>query len=162
MPSITPCLWFDMVAQEAAEFYCSIFPNSRIIDVQRAPMDNPSQSEGQVLSVEYELDGTRFTGLNGGDQFSFTEAVSYQIDCADQAEVDHYWNALTDGGEESECGWLKDRYGLSWQVVPRRLVELLEHPDADVARRAGQAMLEMKKIDVAELEKAAFGAAGDR
>lgn len=157
MPSITPCLWFDKTALEAAEFYCSIFPNSRILEIQRSPMDNPSQKAGEILTVEFELDGHRITGLNGGPDFAFSEAVSLQIDCADQAEVDHYWDALTAGGEESVCGWLKDRYGLSWQVVPRRLGELLAHPDADVARRAGEAMLEMRRLDVAAIERAAFG-----
>ena len=120
-------------------------------------MDNPSQKAGEILTVEFELDGHRITGLNGGPDFAFSEAVSLQIDCADQAEVDHYWDALTAGGEESVCGWLKDRYGLSWQVVPRRLGELLAHPDADVARRAGEAMLEMRRLDVAAIERAAFG-----
>lgn len=157
MPSITPCLWFDRTALEAAEFYCSIFPNSRILEILRSPMDNPSQKAGEILTVEFELDGHRITGLNGGPDFAFSEAVSLQIDCSDQAEVDHYWDALTEGGEESVCGWLKDRYGLSWQVVPRRLGELLAHPDADVARRAGEAMLEMRRLDVAAIERAAFG-----
>lgn len=157
MPSITPCLWFDKTALEAAEFYCSIFPNSRILEILRSPMDNPSQKAGEILTVEFELDGHRIAGLNGGPDFAFSEAVSLQIDCADQAEVDHYWDALTEGGEESVCGWLKDRYGLSWQVVPRRLGELLAHPDADVARRAGEAMLEMRRLDVAAIERAAFG-----
>lgn len=157
MPHITPHLWVDGTAEEAAQFYCSIFPNSRILSVNRAPMDNPSQPAGAVLYVEFELDGTRFTALNGGPLFRFNEAVSFQIDCADQAEVDHYWDRLTEGGEESQCGWLKDRYGLSWQVVPQRLGELLSNPDRDAARRAGKAMLGMKKLDITALEQAASG-----
>ncbi|MEZ7897762.1 MAG: VOC family protein [Flaviflexus sp.] len=155
MPSTIPCLWFDKDAEEAAEFYCSTFPNSKILRVDRSPIDNPSVGEGAVLTVEFELDGTRYTALNGGPYFQFSEAISFQIDCADQKEVDYYWNALTAGGEESQCGWLKDRYGLSWQVVPRRLVELINHSDPEVARRVGEVMLTMRKIDVDELQKAA-------
>lgn len=156
MPSIVPCLWFDMTAEEAADFYCSIFPNSRIISQQISPMDNPSQQAGNVLTVEFELDGNRYTALNGGPHFQFNEAISFQIDCTTQDEVNHYWNSLTDGGEESECGWLKDRYGVSWQVVPRRLIELMSHPDPEVAKRTGEAMLTMKKLSIPDLERAAF------
>lgn len=155
MPSTIPCLWFDKDAEEAAEFYCSTFPNSKILRVDSSPIDNASVGEGAVLTVEFELDGTRYTALNGGPYFQFSEAISFQIDCADQKEVDYYWEALTAGGEESQCGWLKDRYGLSWQVVPRRLVELLNHSDPEVARRVGEVMLTMRKIDVDELERAA-------
>lgn len=155
MPAITPCLWFDTDGEEAASFYVSLFPNSRITDVSRYGESGPRPA-GAALTVAFELDGRPFTALNGGPQFSFTEAVSLQIDCADQAEVDRYWTALTaDGGEESVCGWLKDKYGLSWQVVPRRLGELLADPDLGRAGRAMEAMLKMKKIVVAELEAAA-------
>lgn len=122
-------------------------------------MDNPSQQAGNVLTVEFELDGNRYTALNGGPHFQFNEAISFQIDCTTQDEVDHYWNSLTDGGEESECGWLKDRYGVSWQVVPRRLIELMSHPDPEVAKRTGEAMLTMKKLSIPDLERAAFNTA---
>lgn len=158
MPSITPNLWFDSDALEAAELYVSIFPRSRIVDVTHYGPDAP-RPEGTVLTVEFELDGTRFVGINGGPDFTFDEAVSFEISCVDQAEVDHYWDALTaDGGSESRCGWLKDRFGLSWQVVPRRLVELIQDPDPARARRALQAMYGMRRLDVAELERAADGA----
>jgi len=156
MPKITPCLWFDTQAEEAANFYTSIFKNSRIRDITRYGEAGPRPA-GTVLTVEFELDGQRITGLNGGPEFTFDEAVSFQIDCADQAEVDYFWERLTDGGEESMCGWLKDRFGLSWQVVPRRLTELLEDPDTARAQRAMTAMLQMRKIDVSELERAADG-----
>lgn len=159
---ITPCLWFDGKAEEAATFYTSLFPDSRIDSVQRSPADNPSTAKGEVLVVEFTLAGRPFTGLNGGPLFPFTEAVSFQIDCADQAEVDRYWTALTtDGGSESQCGWCKDRFGLSWQVVPRRMLELLASPDRGAAERAMQAMMGMKKMDVAALEAAAKGPAAD-
>ena len=155
MDKIAPCLWFDGKAQEAAEFYTSLFPDSRIDNVDRAPGDNPSTEEGAVLTVGFTLAGRSFIGLNGGPDFTFSEAISLSIDCDDQAEVDRYWNALiADGGEESQCGWLKDRYGLSWQVVPRQLIEMLGSADRDAARRAMEAMLQMQKIDVARLQKA--------
>lgn len=160
MPSITPCLWFNMNAEEAATFYCTIFPNSSILGREQAGSDTPSQPAGDTVVVEFQLDGTRFLGLNGGPQFPFSEAVSFTIDCADQEEVDYYWDRLLDGGEPSQCGWLTDRFGLSWQVVPRRLNELTSHPDPEVARRATEAMLGMIKIDVAALEQAAFNSAG--
>ncbi|MCK0089825.1 MAG: VOC family protein [Rhodococcus sp.] len=157
MPALTPCLWFDMNAQEAAEFYTSVFPNSKILSTSYYPEDGPFPA-GTVLTVEFELDGSRFTALNGGPQFQFTEAVSFQIDCGDQDEVDHYWNSLlADGGEESQCGWLRDRFGLSWQVVPRRVVELLADPDRSVAQRVSDAFMKMQKIDIAILEEAARG-----
>lgn len=143
MPKPFPMLWFDGQAEEAAKLYTSIFPNSGINDV------NP-------VTVSFTLDGQEFVGLNGGPQFHFTEAVSFVITCQDQAEVDHYWNALTaDGGEESQCGWLKDRFGVSWQVTPTALMELLGDPDRERAGRAQQAMLTMRKIDIAELRRAA-------
>ena len=156
MDKIAPCLWFDGVAEDAAELYTSLFPNSRIVSVNRSPGDTPSGRKGTVLTVEFTLDGRRFTALNGGNDFKFTEAISMSIDCEDQAEVDRYWDALlADGGEPSVCGWLKDRFGLSWQVVPRRMLELFSSSDRDAAERTMQAMLNMRKIDIAELERAA-------
>ena len=156
MPTITPSLWFDDDLEEAMGFYTSVFPNSRVLGVQRYTEAGPGEP-GTVVSADFELDGTRFTGINGGPQFRFTEAVSFVIDCADQAEVDHYWAALGEGGAESQCGWLEDRYGLSWQVAPRRLVELLADPDPERARRVTEAMLGMRRIVVSELEEAADG-----
>jgi predicted 3-demethylubiquinone-9 3-methyltransferase (glyoxalase superfamily) len=158
MSKIKPCLWFDGTAEEAANFYVSLLPDSRIRHVQRSPADNPSTPEGAVIVVEFTLAGQDFMGLNGGPMFKFTEAVSFSIDCEDQAEVDRLWHALTaDGGEPSRCGWLKDRFGLSWQIVPRALPQLLADPDPDRARRAMQAMMGMGKIDVAALRRAADG-----
>lgn len=158
MTTLTPCLWFDTEAEEAANFYVSVFPNSRITEITHFGEAGPRPAE-LVLTVEFELDGQPFTALNGGPEFAFTEAVSFQIDCADQAEVDRYWETLTTGGgQEGECGWLKDRYGLSWQVVPRRLVELLTDPDPGRAQRAMRAMLSMRKIVIAEAEAAADAA----
>ena len=155
MDKIAVCLWFDGKAEEAAAFYTSLFSDSRIDNVDRAPGDNPSTPEGAVLTVGFTLAGRSFIGLNGGPDFTFNEAMSLSIDCADQAEVDRYWNALiAGGGEESRCGWLKDRYGVSWQVVPRQLIEMLGSADRDAARRAMEAMLEMRKIDVAKLQEA--------
>jgi predicted 3-demethylubiquinone-9 3-methyltransferase (glyoxalase superfamily) len=151
---ITPNLWFDTQALEAAEFYCSIFPNSRIVSVARYPQDAPGPA-GEVMTVEYELDGQRFVHINGGPQFTFSEAVSLSVECADQAELDHFWERLLDGGEESQCGWLKDRYGFSWQVVPAGIDELFTDPDPGRAHRAYQAMLRMTKLDLAELQRAA-------
>ncbi len=155
MQKITPFLWFDAQAEQAAALYVSLFPGSKIDRVTRAPVDTPSGPAGAVLTVEFTLSGTRFIGLNGGPGFPFTEAVSFQIECADQAEVDRLWRALSDDGAESQCGWLKDRWGVSWQVVPTRLHQLFNDPDPGRARRAAQAMLKMKKIDIAELERAA-------
>jgi len=157
MPKIVPNLWFDTQAVEAAEFYCSVFPSSRIVSTARYTEAGPGEP-GTVMTVEFELDGQRFVGINGGPQFVFDEAVSFQIDCQDQAEVDYYWERLTDGGEESQCGWLKDRFGLSWQVVPRGMEELFSDPDPEKARRAMQAMLGMRKLDVEALRNAAEGA----
>ena len=155
MPAITPCLWFDTQGEEAASFYVSVFPRSRIVSTSHYGEAGPG-TPGSVLTVEFELDGRPFTALNGGPEFTFSEAVSFQIDCTDQEEVDHYWTRLSaDGGEEGPCGWVKDRFGLSWQVVPRRLVELLADPDTARAQRAMQAMLGMKKLDIAGLEAAA-------
>ena len=156
MPSTTPCLWFDDQAEQAAQQYTSIFPNSTIDKVVRYGPNQPGP-EGQVMTVEFRLDGQKYVGLNGGPLFQFSEAISFQIDCADQDEVDHYWTRLVDGGEESQCGWLKDRFGLSWQVVPTRLPELIGDPDPERANRATQAMLQMRKINIAALEQAADG-----
>ena len=155
MPNITPMLWFDDDAEQAATFYTSTFPNSRIDKVVRAASDTPSNKKGDVITVEFTLDGTTFVGLNGGPDFKFNEAVSFVIDCKDQAEVDHYWDALIKGGgEPSVCGWLKDKFGLSWQVVPSVLGELMTNPDPAKANRVTQALMQMGKIDIATLEAA--------
>ena len=154
MPKITPCLWFDTQGEEAAEFYTSIFPNSRIVDVARYGEAGPRDA-GTVMVVKFELDGHELVALNGGPEFTFDEAISFQIDCADQEEVDRYSEALTDGGEQGPCGWVKDRFGLSWQVVPARLIELIGDPDTERGQRAMAAMLEMRKIDIAAVEAAA-------
>ena len=158
MSAITPCLWFDGQAEEAAKLWTSIFPDSRIDRVNQSASDTPSGAKGTVLTVEFTLRGQPFVGLNGGPDFHFNEAISFVVDCQDQAEVDRYWEALTaGGGEPGPCGWLKDRFGVSWQVVPRRLNELIQSPDSDGAERAMQAMLSRSKIDVAELERAFAG-----
>jgi len=155
MPAITPCLWFDGRAEEAAKFYTDLFPNSRITDVVHAPPSGtPGNEPGSVVMVEFSLDGQPFAALNGGPQFTFTEAVSFQVHVADQAEVDYYWDAFTDGGEPGPCSWCKDRFGLSWEVVPARLVELLGADDPDRCRRAFTAMMSMTKIDIAAVEAA--------
>ncbi len=155
MSKITPNLWFDGRAEEAAQFYTSLFPDSRIDYVSRAPGDNPSTKAGEVLLVTFTLAGQRFVGINGGPQFPFTEAVSFQIDCEDQGEVDRYWEALVEGGgEHGQCGWLKDRFGMSWQVVPREIGAYLGGPDPAGAARAMEAMLKMQKLDVAKLRVA--------
>ena len=159
---ITPCLWFDDQAEEAARFYTSIFPNSRIGDISRYGKDGHEihgQPEGSVLTVEFELDGQRFTALNGGPMFRFTEAVSFQISCSTQVEVDHYWERLSKGGDAQaqQCGWLKDRFGLSWQVVPDLLGKLLGDPDKVKAGRVMQALLHMQKLNIAALQAAFDG-----
>ena len=157
MPQITPFLWFDSQAEEAANLYVSVFNNSRIVRTTRSGDAGPGP-KGSVLTVEFDLDGERFTALNGGPMFKFTEAVSFVVHCKDQADVDKYWNALSgNGGQESQCGWLKDKFGLSWQIVPDILGKLLTSPDPGKAGRAMQAMMTMKKIDIATLEKAAAG-----
>jgi predicted 3-demethylubiquinone-9 3-methyltransferase (glyoxalase superfamily) len=158
MPRITPNLWFDTEAEEAAAFYCSVFPNSGIRKVSYYGEAGPRPA-GTVLTVEFALDGQPYTALNGGPQFTFNEAISLQIGCADQDEVDHYWAGLSEGGQEGPCGWLKDRYGVSWQVVPVALLELVHDPDEARAQRAMRAMLGMRKIDVAALHAAADGTA---
>ena len=159
---ITPCLWFDDKAEEAANFYVSLFNNSKLGDVSRygdSGSEVSGQQEGSVMTVEFEIDGQEFMGLNGGPLFKFTEAVSFVINCDSQEEVDRFWEKLTEnGGAESQCGWLKDKYGLSWQVVPTVLNELLKDKDRAKAERVMKAMLQMKKIDIATLKKAAAGA----
>jgi predicted 3-demethylubiquinone-9 3-methyltransferase (glyoxalase superfamily) len=155
---IAPCLWFDGQAEEAAEFYTSLLPDSRIKSVNRAAADTPSGPRGSVLSVDFTLAGQDFMGLNGGPDFTFNEAISFSIDCADQAEVDRYWDRLVEGGgEHSVCGWLKDRFGVSWQVIPRRLPELINGPNPEGAARAMKAMLQMTKIEVDKIEEAYAG-----
>ena len=155
---ITPNLWFDSEAEEAANHYVSIFKNSRIVSTSRYPEGTPGEA-GTIMTVEFDLDGQRFVGINGGPQFPFTEAVSFQINCADQDEVDFYWERLTaDGGQEGQCGWLKDRYGVSWQVVPDGMDAVFSGPDPKRAERAMHAMLGMGKLDVAALRAAADGA----
>jgi len=155
---IAPCLWFDGDAEDAATFYAATFPDSHVGAVLRAPDDYPSGKKGDVLTVEFTILGMPFLGLNGGPEFKFNEAVSFQVFTADQKETDRYWNAIVDGGgEESACGWCKDRFGLSWQIVPRVLNDALADPDPEVARRAFAAMMEMKKIDVAAIEFARTG-----
>ena len=153
---ITPNLWFDTEAEEAAEFYCSVFPDSRIVNVTHYTESGPRET-GMVMTVDFELDGQRFTGINGGPDFKFDEAVSFLINCETQEELDHFWEHLTDGGEEGPCGWVKDRYGLSWQVTPAGMDELFADPDRERADRAMKAMLAMRKLDIAELRRAADG-----
>ena len=157
---VYPCLWFDGQAEEAATFYTGLIPDSRIDKVWLSPADTPSGPEGMVLLVDFTVAGQQLQALNGGPEFSFNEAVSLVIECDDQAEVDRLWTALTaDGGEPGPCGWLKDRYGLSWQIVPRELNEMLDDPDKDAARRAMEAMLRMGKLEVEELRRAFAGEA---
>ncbi|MDN3556823.1 VOC family protein [Halomonas maura] len=157
MQKITPFLWFDGQAEDAARFYVSLFPDSRIERVVHAPTDTPSVPVGAVLLVEFTLAGARYLAMNGGPGVPFTEAISLHIDCADQAEVDYYWNALSEGGRPIQCGWLQDHWGLRWQVVPTRMHELLSDPDPARARRAMQAMMGMTKLIIADLERAADG-----
>ena len=154
MPKQIPCLWFDGRAEEAAQHYVAIFPNSSIGDVTRYGPGMP-MPEGTVMTVSFTLDGQEYVGLNGGPEFPFTEAISFQILCSDQEEADHYWTRLTEGGEESMCGWLKDKFGVSWQVVPSEMMALLSDPDPDRARRATEAMMTMRHIDIAEVRRAA-------
>jgi predicted 3-demethylubiquinone-9 3-methyltransferase (glyoxalase superfamily) len=157
MQKITPCLWFDTEGEEAAQFYTSIFPNSRIVEVTRYGSAGP-RAEGTVMTVTFELDGQRFIALNGGPDFTFNEAISLSVDCETQDEVDSYWDALTADGEEGPCGWLKDKYGVSWQIVPKVLTELIADPDQEKGQRVMAAMLQMGKIEISELEKAAASA----
>ena len=160
MDKISTCLWFDGNAEEAARFYTSIFPNSRIESVDHSPADTPSGPEGSILTVNFSLDGRSFIALNGGPEFTFSEAISLMIECADQVEIDRYWAELTSGGgEEGPCGWCKDRYGLSWQVTPAGLDSLFGDDDPERARRAMEAMFKMHKLDIAALKAAAEGVA---
>lgn len=154
MQKITPCLWFDTQGEEAAHFYTTVFENSRILDVARYGPAGPGP-EGTVMTVTFELDGHRFVALNGGPQFTFDEAISFQVSCETQDEVDYFWNRLSEGGEEGPCGWLKDRYGLSWQIVPTALIELVSDPDTEKSQAAIKAMLGMRKIDIEALQRAA-------
>jgi predicted 3-demethylubiquinone-9 3-methyltransferase (glyoxalase superfamily) len=157
MPKITPWLWFDTEAEEAAQFYTSVFPNSRIVEVTRYGSAGP-RPEGMVMTVSFELDGREFAALNGGPEFTFNESISFLVDCETQEEVDTYWSKLAEGGEEGPCGWLKDRYGVSWQIVPTVLTELLRDPDREKSQRVMRAMLSMGKIEIDELERAAAAA----
>jgi predicted 3-demethylubiquinone-9 3-methyltransferase (glyoxalase superfamily) len=154
MKEITPCLWFDTEGEDAANFYTSVFPNSKILDIARYGSAGP-RLEGTVMTVGFELNGQEFLALNGGPDFTFNEAVSFQVGCKNQDEVDAYWSKLSEGGEEGPCGWLKDKFGLSWQIVPTVLPELLGDPDQEKAQRVMAAMLKMQKIEIAELEQAA-------
>ena len=157
MSTITPCLWFDTEGEAAAEHYTSIFPNSKILEIGRYSEAGP-RAAGEVMIVAFELDGQRFTALNGGPEFKHSEAISFQIACETQEDVDYYWEKLTaDGGEESQCGWLKDKFGLSWQIIPRQLGEMLGDKDPEKAKRAMEAMLKMKKIDIQALKDARDG-----
>jgi predicted 3-demethylubiquinone-9 3-methyltransferase (glyoxalase superfamily) len=156
---ITPNLWFDTEAEEAADFYTSVFPDSRIVDITHYTEGAPRPA-GTVMTVTWELNGQQFVGINGGPNFKFDEAVSFSVSCEDQNEVDYYWERLLEGGgEESQCGWLKDRYGLSWQVVPKGMGELFADSDRERATRAMEAMLKMRKLDIDELRRAADGVA---
>ena len=154
---ITPCLWFDDQGEEAATFYTGIFENSRIIDVTHYGSAGP-RPEGTVMTVNFELDGQEFVALNGGPEFTFDEAISFQVNCESQEEVDRFWSQLGDGGQEGPCGWVKDKFGLSWQIVPTVMDELIRDPDPDRAQRAMKAMLGMSKLDIAELQRAADAA----
>jgi predicted 3-demethylubiquinone-9 3-methyltransferase (glyoxalase superfamily) len=157
MPKITPWLWFDTEAEAAARFYTSVFPNSRILEVAHYGAAGPRPA-GMVMTVRFELDGQELAALNGGPEFTFNEAISLQVDCQTQEEVDHYWSRLAEGGEEGPCGWLKDRYGVSWQIVPTVLEKLLADPDQDKAQRVMRAMLAMGKLEIDALERAAASA----
>ncbi len=154
--ALTTCLWFDTEGEEAAIFYTSVFKDSRMGSISRYGEAGPRPA-GMVITAEFELNGQKFVALNGGPEFRFNESISFQIPCADQDEVDYYWDRLTDGGEESQCGWLRDKYGLSWQVVPTALPELLSDPDPEKAQRAMKAMLSMKKLDIGALRAAHAG-----
>jgi predicted 3-demethylubiquinone-9 3-methyltransferase (glyoxalase superfamily) len=154
MQTLTPCLWFDTEGEDAANFYTSIFPNSQIVETAYYGSAGP-RSEGTVMTVEFELDGQRFVALNGGPGFTFNETISFQVNCENQDEVDRYWERLGEGGEHGPCGWLKDRFGVSWQIVPTVLPQLLSDPDREKSQRVMAAMLQMRKIQIDELEAAA-------
>jgi predicted 3-demethylubiquinone-9 3-methyltransferase (glyoxalase superfamily) len=157
MQGLTTCLWFDTEGEEAARFYTSVIPNSRVVDITRYGPAAP-RAEGTVMTVSFELDGQKFVALNGGPAHTFTEAISFQVSCEDQDEVDRYWDTLAEGGEEGPCGWLKDKFGMSWQIVPTALPRLLGDPDREKSQRVMEAMLSMKKIEIADLERAAVHA----
>ena len=155
---MTTCLWFNGRAREAANFYSSIFPNSSVSDNWIAPTDTPGNQQGEEIVVNFKIFGQNFIGLNGGPQFPHSEAISFQIPCADQAEIDKFWDLLTaDGGQESQCGWLKDKFGISWQVTSPEMMNYLGGPDAEGSQRATKAMLEMKKIDLSAMKSAYLG-----
>jgi predicted 3-demethylubiquinone-9 3-methyltransferase (glyoxalase superfamily) len=157
---ITPCLWFDTQAEEAANAYIAIFENSRILRISRYGKEGQEihgKEAGSVMTVEFEIEGQRFVALNGGPQFKFNEAVSFQVHCETQEEIDYFWDKLTEEGEEGPCGWLKDKYGLSWQIVPSVLPEMVMDPDSEKSQRVTKAFLQMKKFDIAELERAYQG-----
>lgn len=153
MPRITPFLWFDTQAEEAAKFYTSIFKNSKITAIARYPEGSPGPA-GTVMMVGFELDGQPFTALNAGPIFKFNESISFVVHCETQEEVDEYWEKLLEGGQESQCGWLKDKFGLSWQITPNALIEMLQDKDAEKSKRVMQAMLQMRKIDIGTLKQA--------
>lgn len=162
LQKITPCLWFDDQAEEAAQFYCSIFEDSKITDTTyygHAGFEFHGRPEGSVMTIGFELDGQRFTGLNGGPMFKFSEATSFQVNCRTQAEIDHFWDALSVGGvpQAQQCGWLKDQFGLSWQIVPMALMDMMQDPDTVKTQRVMEALLQMKKLDVAALQRAFDG-----
>ena len=157
METITPCLWFDTESEDAAQFYTSIFEDSRITEVGRHGEAGPREP-GTVMVVSFEINGQKFVALNGGPQFRHTEAISFQVPCDDQAEIDRLWTTLSEGGEEGQCGWVRDKFGLWWQVFPKRLPELLVDPDPERSRRAMQAMMTMRKIDLVAIEQAVSGA----
>jgi predicted 3-demethylubiquinone-9 3-methyltransferase (glyoxalase superfamily) len=158
MTRITPCLWYDGTAEQAANLYASVFPDSSVDAVHRSPSDYPSGKAGDVLTVDFTVMGMKFMGLNGGPMFKFDEAISFQVQTNDQEETDRYWNALiADGGAPSQCGWLKDKFGLSWQITPKQLSEMMTSPDKAASKRAMVAMMEMGKIDIATLERAYNG-----
>jgi predicted 3-demethylubiquinone-9 3-methyltransferase (glyoxalase superfamily) len=157
---ITPCLWFDNEAEEAAKFYVSVFKNSKLGAVSRYGKEGfeiHGRKEGTVMTAEFEIDGLKFVGLNGGPLFKFSEAISFQIMCEDQKEIDYFWSKLTAGGQEGPCGWLKDKFGLSWQVVPTVLIDMLKDPDTAKSQRVTKAFLQMKKFDIAALKRAYEG-----
>jgi predicted 3-demethylubiquinone-9 3-methyltransferase (glyoxalase superfamily) len=156
MERTIPCLWFDTQGEEAANFYVSVFPNSRIVNVSRYGDAGP-RTAGSVMTVDFELDGQSYVALNGGPDFTFNEALSLMVNCADQDEVDHYWEKLGEGGEHGPCGWLKDKYGVSWQVIPDGLIDMLDDVDPEKAKRTTEAMLAMTKLDVAALRRAYAG-----
>jgi predicted 3-demethylubiquinone-9 3-methyltransferase (glyoxalase superfamily) len=156
LSKITPCLWFDTQAEDAARFYTGIFQNSRVLNVSHYGSAGP-RPEGMVMVVSFVLDGQEFIALNGGPEFTFDEAISFQVNCESQEEVDEFWAKLSEGGEEGPCGWLKDKFGLSWQIVPTVMDELISDPDPERAQRAMKAMLGMRKLDIAELQRAAAG-----